>query len=291
MGAGTIRIICILAFVLVGPFVGGLLQGLDRKLTARLQGRVGPPVLQPFYDVLKLFHKDRVVVNNLQNFFIIGYLVFILFTGGLFFAGGDILLVLFALTLAEIYLIMASCSSNSPYATMGAQRELVQMVSYEPMLLLVAVGFYKATGSFSVEDILKNGGLALRYLPGMFIGFLFILTIKFRKSPFDLSTSHHAHQEMVKGSTVEFSGRVLGITEIAHWYETVFLLGMVVLFFGFADMPSLILGIIACVVAYFIEIMIDITCARMKWQLMLKITWVVAVVLGMTNLLILNYLR
>ena len=291
MGTGTYKLLCVLIFVLGAPFIGGLLQGLDRKITARLQGRVGPPILQPFYDVLKLFHKDKVVVNNLQNFFIVGYLIFLVFTGALFFSGGDFLLVLFALTLAEIYLIMASCSSNSPYATLGAQRELIQMVAYEPMLLLVAIGFYKATGSFSVAEILTHEGPVLQYLPGMFIGFLFILTIKFRKSPFDLSTSHHAHQEMVKGSTVEFSGRVLGLTEIAHWYETVFLLGMVVLFIGSADILSLVIGLFVCFITYFIEIMIDITCARMKWQLMLKITWIVAVVLGMSNLVILNYLK
>ena len=289
MDERMIKLLCVLAFVVLGPLVAGLLQGLDRKLTARLEGRVGPPILQPFYDVLKLFHKDKVVVNNLQIFFIIGYLVFIVFTGVLFFSGGDILLVLFALTLAEIYLIMASCSSNSPYATMGAQRELIQMVAYEPMLLLVVIGFYKVTGSFSVRDIFFQNGPMIQYLPGMFIGFMVILTIKFRKSPFDLSTSHHAHQEMVKGSTVEFSGRVLGITEIAHWYETIFLLGMVVLFFGFDNIASFVIGIIACGIAYFMEIMIDVTFARMKWQMMLKITWIVAVVLGMTNLLILNY--
>ncbi len=291
MSTGIIKLLCVLVFVFVGPFLGGLLQGLDRKLTARLQGRVGPPVLQPFYDVSKLFHKDKVVVNNLQNFFIVGYLIFIVFTGALFFSGGDILLAFFALTLAEIYLIMASCSSNSPYATMGAQRELIQMVSYEPMLLLVAIGFYKATGSFSVIEILQNRGPVLQYLPAMFVGYLFILTIKFRKSPFDFSTSHHAHQEMVKGSTVEFSGRVLGITEIAHWYETIFLLGMVVLFIGSDDVFSITMGILVCIVTYFIEIIVDITCARMKWQFMLKITWIVAVVLGMSNLLILNYFR
>lgn len=291
MGVGTIRIITILAFIILGPFVGGLLQGLDRKLTARLEGRVGPPILQPFYDVAKLFHKDKVVVNNLQNFFIVGYLVFIVFTGGIFFAGGDLLLTLFALTLAEIYLIMASCSSNSPYATMGAQRELIQMVSYEPMLLLVAIGFYKATGSFSVTEIFEHEEMAVRFLPAIFIGFLFILTIKFRKSPFDFSTSHHAHQEMVKGSTVEFSGRVLGITEIAHWYESVFLLGIVCLFFSGTNILSIVIGILACLIAYFIEILIDVTYARTKWQNMLVITWIVAVVLGMTNLLILNYFK
>ena len=69
------------------------------------------------------------------------------------------------------------------------------------------------------------------FLPliGIFIGFVFILTIKFRKSPFDLSMSHHAHQELVRGLTNRIShGRTLGWIEISHWYENVFLLGFVI---------------------------------------------------------------
>jgi formate hydrogenlyase subunit 4 len=65
------------------------------------------------------------------------------------------------------------------------------------------------------------------------VGYLYILTIKFRKSPFDLSMTHHAHQEIVKGLSTEFSGKALAAIEVAHWYENVLLLGIIYLFFSF----------------------------------------------------------
>ncbi len=70
--------ILIALLVLIGaPIVGCLAAGIDRKITARLQSRVGPPLLQPYYDVRKLFNKDNMIVNQSQNFFVIVYLVFI----------------------------------------------------------------------------------------------------------------------------------------------------------------------------------------------------------------------
>lgn len=104
---------------------------------------------------MKLFAKQVVVVNHVQDFLVAGFFIFIIFTGGLFFFGGDLLLVFFALTLAGIFFMMSACSANSPYSSMGAQRELLQMMAYEPMVLIVAIGFYLATGSFSVSEIIK----------------------------------------------------------------------------------------------------------------------------------------
>ena len=69
-------IIGIVAFLVLGPFVGGILAGLDRKLSAKMQRRVGPPVLQPFYDVYKLLSKQTTVVNSIQILFVIAYLIF-----------------------------------------------------------------------------------------------------------------------------------------------------------------------------------------------------------------------
>lgn len=115
-------------YVILGPVAGGFLAGFDRKITARMQGRQGPSVLQPFYDLFKLFNKQALVVNNVQDFLVWGFLVFVVFTGALFFAGGDLLLVFFALTLAGIFFIMSACSANSPYSSMGAQRELLSLI-------------------------------------------------------------------------------------------------------------------------------------------------------------------
>jgi len=286
-----IKFISAIAYILLAPLVGGLIAGIDRKVTARMQGRKGPPILQPFYDVFKLFSKEAVVVNNLQNMFIIGFLIFTVFTGALFFFGGDILLVFFSITLAEIFLIMCASSANSAYSAMGSQRELVQMMSYEPMILIVAIGFYMSTNSFSVSDIISAKMSAVAFTPGIFLGFLYILTIKLRKSPFDISTSHHAHQEMVKGLTVELSGPVLGIMEVAHWYENIFLIGVIAIFIINAAWWSWIVALAVCAIAYFFEILIDNTFARVKWKVMLKVTWIVAFVLGIINLFILSYIK
>ena len=56
-------IISVIAYLILAPLAGGLLAGLDRKLSARMQRRVGPPILQPFYDVLKLFEKEKQTVK------------------------------------------------------------------------------------------------------------------------------------------------------------------------------------------------------------------------------------
>lgn len=275
-----------LAYIVIAPFIGGLINGIDRKISARMQGRFGPPVLQPFYDVLKLFEKDTTVVRSSQNLFIVFFLIFIIFSGALFFAGGDILLFIFALMLANIFLILGGYKGSSPYNLIGSQRELLQKISIEPMMLLSAMGIYLITKSFYVSDIMAYPKLLIIYLPGIFIGFIYVLTIKLRKSPFDISTSHHAHQEIVSGITTEYSGSALALIEIAHWYELVFILGMVYLFFA----ANPLLAILALIVVYFLEIVIDNTCARVKWPLMLKSSWLIALTLGIGNIILLYFI-
>ncbi|WP_312693758.1 respiratory chain complex I subunit 1 family protein [Caproiciproducens sp.] len=281
----------IVLFIIFAPFIGGLLSGFDRKVSARLQGRQGPPLLQPFYDLFKLFSKQSVVVNGVQDFLVGGFFVFVVFTGCIFFAGGDLLLVFFALTLAEVFLIMSASSANSPYSAMGAQRELMQMMAYEPMMLLAAIGFYIATGSFNVIDIVHSGTSAIAVLPGMFFGFLYILAIKLRKSPFDISTSHHAHQEMVKGLTTELSGNILALVELAGWYEDVLLLGFVGLFIINLQWWSILAAVLVCIVSYFLEILADNIFPRVKWDKMLSSTWLVTLIAGGINLLILTLIQ
>lgn len=288
--SSTLKIvICIAAYIIFAPILGGLTSGIDRKITARMQGRQGPPVLQPFYDVIKLLKKETVVVNHVQIFYLITFLVFVIFTGCLFFGGFDLLLVFFALTTANLFLILAATSSHSPYANMGANREMMQMLAYEPMVLLTAVGFYLATGTFKVREIIANDSVpAVVLLPGVFVGFVFILTIKLRKHPYDLATSHHAHQEMVKGITTEFSGEMFAIVEISHWYENIFLMGVVGLFFLNANRWTVLLALAAISVTYFVLILVDNTNARLKWKNMFKNSWITTIIIGALNVFILE---
>lgn len=280
-------IILVVAYLVLAPIVGGFLAGVDRVISARMQGRVGPPVLQPFYDVLKLREKEDITVNKVQDFYVACFFIFVLVTGSFFFAGGDLLLVIFTLTLASVFLIVAAFSSNSPYAQLGAERELLQMMAYEPMVLLTAVGFYMVDKSFEVRQIISDTNMDFLPLIGVFFGFLFILTIKFRKSPFDLSMSHHAHQELVRGITTEFSGKTMALVEMAHWYENIFLLGFIFLFFANGTVWGAVIGVVVCLLAYFLEVFIDNSFARMKWQVAINSAWIVALILGVINLFIL----
>jgi formate hydrogenlyase subunit 4 len=177
---------------------------------------------------------------------------------------------------------------NSPYCHIGAEREIIQMMAYDPMLIILAMGMYLVTGSFNVYEIYnysQNGNAIIYYLPSIFAGYVYILTIKFRKSPFDVAVSHHAHQELVRGLTTEFSGKYLAVIEVAHWYENVLLLSIVYFFFSFS-MPLAVFMICAVWVC---EIFIDNTYARFKWQLMFKSSWLVTIITGVTNIIILYY--
>lgn len=285
------RVAAVLIYLIFAPLIGGLLSGIDRKISARMQGRIGPSILQPFYDVRKLFSKQFFFVNKAQTFLILSYFLTLVFTGCMFFAGNDILLCFFILSTGATFLIFAACVTNSPYSNLGASRELVQMMCYEPAVLLSCVGFYLATGSFSVSDIIQAENSAIVQIPGFFLAYVFILTIKMRKSPFDLSASHHPHQEMVKGVTTDMGAKTLGVFEIAEWYENVFLMGMVALFIINKHAWSYPLALVVVLLVYFLEILIDNTSARVKWHVMFKSTWFFTLLVAGANLVVLMIAR
>ena len=285
----------ILAFTVLAPVIGCLLAGLDRIISARMQGRVGPPLLQPYYDVRKLLQKDRAAVNSSEAVYITCALICTFIAGGIFYSGGNLLMSVFVVTLAGLFFIVAAFSSRSPYAEVGANREALQVMSYEPMILFMAVAFFMATAalgfaSFDSGSVFFIDAPVITKIWLVFLGFLFVLTIKMRKSPFDLSYSHHAHQELVKGVTTEMSGATLAKVEIMHWCENVLFLGWVGMFFVWSNPASIILAIAVALAVYFLEIWIDNNFARVKWQLMLSSAWLVALVAGGLNIVFLVYL-
>ena len=284
-------VVFVVGYLILAPFVGAVLDGADRVITARMQGRRGPSVLQPFYDLSKLFSKQMIAVNNVQLLLNLSYLVFIVIAGSILFGGADILMCLFILSTGYIFLVMAESSDSSPFANMGAAREMVQMMAYEPLTLLVAVGFYLASGTFHVGNIIQSDISPVLYMPGMLLGFMFTSAIKFRKSPFDLSTSHHAHQEMVKGITTEMSGSTLAIMNIAEYYEKVLILGIFALFFINSSWWSWPVAIVLCLGIYFLEILWDNVSARLRWKTLLFSCWLVTLLTAGVNLLILILMK
>lgn len=274
-----------LVFAIVAPVLGCLLAGLDRKISARMQGRVGPPLLQPYYDVRKLIEKDNVSVNSTEGTYITCALVFTLIAGGIFFSGGNLLMSVFVITLSGLFFIVAAYSTRSPYAEIGANRETLQVMAYEPMVLFMAVAFYMAAGTFNSAGVFFLDAPVVTNIWLVFLGFLFVLTIKLRKSPFDLSYSHHAHQEIVQGVATEMSGGTLAKMTLMHWCETVLFLMWVGMFFVWDNPVSWVVALVVMAATYFVEVLIDNTFARSTWRSCFKLGWGVALVFGLLNLM------
>lgn len=274
------------AALILAPLVGGFLYGVDRKLTARMQGRMGPPVVQPFYDFFKLWGKDTLVTARHNLAWIWSYLFLTMIAVFMFFLQQDLLIIFFILAFAGACLIFAGFGVRSPYSHLGAHREILQILSYEPILLLAAVAVFLKTGTFMVSGVFGFAEPLLPHLWLTFIAVLIALGIKMRKSPFDIAASGHAHQEIVRGIYTEFSGKHLALIELTHWYELVLVLGFITLFWA----QPLWIGLLVAAGAFFLELLIDNIAARLYWSSMLAVAWAAGVGFIILNMVIV-YLR
>lgn len=271
--------------IFVAPVIGCLYAGIDRIITARLQGRVGPPLLQPYYDVRKLLSKDNLVVNPSQNFYVVVYVAFLILSLLMLVLKADILMIIFVYTVSSIALIVGGMSTGSPYARIGSSREIMAILAYEPILILYALAIYLLTGTFKLSAVTDASTPMLVYTPLIFIAMIVVLNIKLKKSPFDYSTSHHAHQELVKGMTTEYSGPGMAGIEIGHFYEYVFLTGLIFVFWA----VNPLIGVLISAAAFFFVTLIDNITARVYWQWMLKLSWTVLLIISIVNIAFLYF--
>ncbi|MCF8109026.1 MAG: NADH-quinone oxidoreductase subunit H [Desulfohalobiaceae bacterium] len=269
-----------LTALILAPLAGGIAAGLDRKLTARLQSRYGPPVTQPFYDVLKLFGKECQWVNIWAPFFALLYLFANAAALLLFVLGGDLLLLFFIMTLALSCLIIGALAAVSPYSRLGADRELILALMYEPLLLSVFLGIAQAAGSFDIDLIQNAPGSIFLDFPLGFAALFLVFLIKLHKSPFDFTAAHHAHQELVQGILTEYAGPFLAVVEIGHWYEIVLLLLLFTLFRPFGGWGTVLIPI----VLYLLVLIVDNTVPRLTWRWTLRRIWIPGWLLVSANL-------
>lgn len=280
------EIIIFIAAVIIAPLIGGFLSGVDRKLTAFIQGRYGPPIWQPFYDVIKLLYKQRLLVNDFQVLSAYMYLLSAILSVGLFALKADLLMILFIMSVGLVFYIAGALSTKSPYSQVGAQRELMQMLAYEPMLIFFVIAVYNVTGSFNLTQIMTHGRLLLD-LPLMFLLLGLVLTIKLKKSPFDLSASEHAHQELVRGILTDYSGPYLALIHIADWYEMILILAMIAILWS----QNLVIGILIALATFFIDIVIDNITARMTVKWMLAFSWSISILFTIINIAYIYFRR
>jgi ech hydrogenase subunit B len=267
--------------VVLSPVAVGLIFGIDRKITAHMQNRVGPPIIQPFYDLIKLFGKRPMVMNNGQVVFAFACLILQAAALALFVSGGDLLVIFFVSGAGSVALVLGAFSAKSPYSYFGSQRELLQILAYEPVFLLVILLIGYDTGTFTVSAL--NTSL-LPALSFALIALMVVLVIKLQKSPYDIAT---AHQEIVSGPYVEYSGPYLGITKLAHWFEVAILLGVFTLFFCNENHLLSIAGKVAIVaIAIFVTQILDNASARLTRERMVKFTLPFGILLVALNMAI-----
>jgi ech hydrogenase subunit B len=276
-------VISILLLVLA-PFIGGLVYGIERKVKARMQRRIGPSIFQPFYDFMKLADKRVMVVHSAHAFFGIMHFVSIWFAVGVLVFGGDLILVIFLHLLSTALLILGGFSTRSIFSHLGANRSAISTLAYEPVLILIAVSVYMVTGSFNISSIFSLETPLLYKLPLSFIALLMILPIKLKKSPFDVA---EAHQEVVGGAEIEYSGIFYEAIYTAKWLDYVFCYALVFLFGG--SNIALGAGLVVCTFIYINAL--DNSTARVNYKQMLRFAFAVALPIAFVNLLYILFIK
>jgi len=210
--------------------VVGLLAGwVDRKVTARLQWRKGPPLTQNFWDILKLLGKETIVPEEATITFLLspflGLLSLILVTTilgrSIMFPWegfmGDLIVVIYLLVIPAIAMILGASSSRNPLASVGASREIKLILAYElPFILSVIAVIIKSVGAIQINQILNHQvtvGSNIASWSGAiaFIVAIFCMQAKLGFVPFDAS---EAEQEIMGGVLIEYSGLPLAIFKL-----------------------------------------------------------------------------
>jgi len=212
-------ITAILAFV-----VGMLFGGLQRKVTARVQNRVGPPVYQNFLDLLKLQSKTSNVAHGLMGhlapvWIIIAAMTVLMFIpilhGDLWFKNltmnGDLIFLLYMMTFGSLGMALGAGQTGNPNSAIGVTRGLSQMVGFEIPFMLALVALMLQFKTTSIADLMTYQAETSRWIildnPFAFIAALLASLGMFRYSPFDIVG---APAELASGPVSEFGGKYLG---------------------------------------------------------------------------------
>ena len=295
------------------PF-GLLTKGIDRKLAAHMQWRIGPPVWQPFWDVKKLFQKESIVPDEAISWLynaapilcLASTVVILLYIPLGPFAPvleghGDVILILYLLTIPSLAMVAGGFASSSPFASVGAQREMVLMMSYEfPLAATVIALAWKISSvypyemAFSLSSFAAHpvwnimGPLGVIGAIILLIVLLLVTTGEITKVPFDIA---EAETEIAEGVFVEYSGRNLGMFYLADAAKTVVMASLIVAIFFPYNLSPLLTSYIFLpswgwtvvdflffllkleIVIFFCMTFIRVSVARFKVDQVVKVYW------------------
>ena len=270
-------------------FLGMMACWIVRKVSALVQWRVGPPLFQPLYDIIKLMGKEVLVPEEAQRTVfmaapLVGFAGVLLLSTMLWriiiapsvpFVG-DIIVAIYLMAFPSLALILGSSASASPHASIGTSREMKLVISYElPLVLAFIVVIIKTGGQLSLAAIAAQ--TPALSISGMlaFLGSLLCIQAKLGFVPFDMA---EAETELGSGVLMEYSGALLAIWKIVQammlvalplFLVTVFLGG-----FGTTLWSGLLAGIGKYVLVLVLLILIKNTNPRVRIDQAMKFFWV-----------------
>jgi formate hydrogenlyase subunit 4 len=327
---GIIAIIGALVLAVVGMALGLLYKGIDRKLAAHMQGRIGPPIKQPFLDVRKLFVKENIVPENAISWIFnlvpvvglvatITILLYLPIGGfpalldGIILGKGDLLVILYLLMIPSLAMVVGGFASGSPYATVGAQREMATMIAYEFPLAIIIISLawrlslvQGTTHVFSLAAITATplwgivGPLGFLGLIILLLTLVIVTPAELSKIPFD---SPEAETEIAGGLLVEYSGRNLAMFYLTDGVKTLAMGSLIVaLFFpynlspllGLESYAAIIVDIAFFLIKLFLVILFSVTLirvaiARLRIDQIVYTYWVPLTLLGLVGLICLMW--
>ena len=310
------QILTNLFYILVFPGVlfvavcGLLLAGIDRKVLARMQKRIGPPLIQPGYDFFKLMGKETIIPHAANKFAylaapVLGFIslvvmmLFIPIFGFSAFSGSaDLIVILYLLTIPAVALIIGGSASGSPYAGIGISREMVTMMAYELPLIMVLLAVAKKVGGdtlcFSLQDIVAwqaaNGCAITKWtlIPAA-LAMLLVIPAEVGTQPFDVA---EAETEICEGPLVEYSGAPLAIFKLNTAVKMFLMTALfTALFFGgihtgILALDVLVLILICIVLTILCMTLIHAVTARLKIEHLFRFYWTTVAGLALISLIL-----
>ena len=224
--SGGMNIVLVLA-------LAPLFEGILRKVTAKVQSRQGPPIWQPYYDLLKLLGKEDIESGEspaMQRFASWLSLAAILTLAILVPMGttpplsgaADAYLLISLLTLCGVSTMLAGLAAGSTYSLVGMSREMMSLMTLEPLLAVAVFVSMVHTRSMRLDAVLNGSAYVQAGLPLAGILMLGVAIFAFQaligRLPFDIA---EAETELMEGSMVEYSGPKLALFKFTHMAKLV----------------------------------------------------------------------
>jgi len=295
--------------------LGALLGWMERKLTARVQLRVGPlyaspagGILQMFADIIKLLFKELTIPDGADRFFFImspvtaliigaALLGLIPFAPGIQIANIEVGLPVFLaiVTLSPTIVLLAGWSANSKFPFIGGLRALFQQTAYEIPLWLSTLGVVIVTGTLSLTGIIdyqrNNGWLIIPQLLGAFL-FIVTSTAEMERLPFDLP---EAESEIMMGWQAEYPGPLFMLVQgpafvklyaFSALFTTIYLGG----YLGPAPIPPIVWFFLKTILIIALIMLFRSTFPRVRLDQLLRQGWTTLLTLSIANIIIAYFL-